>query len=285
MADAPAGFVSLFDGRTLNGWHATPRVYGAMVPDGPLITESHPAFAGDYQDMANAHPARWTVEDGAIVGRQDPAVAGYGGYLVSDQVYGDVELSFEVKPDWPADSGVMLRKRDDRWEGFQVLIDYRRSGTVGQFYGNGLGGFHAVSYALDMELDADGRPVRLIEDDPATSIEPVTDEKRAMLEEGISAADFIAAWRFDDWNHLRVVCVGESPQITVWVNGVKTGRLDASRRLNADHDPARVTQILGRRGHIAFEVHDNDPLMGDARWGVGAACRWRNVFLKDLSHP
>ncbi len=282
MSDAPAGFVSLFDGKTLAGWHTTPRVYGSMYPGGPLLTEVVPSLGGEFEANSYKHPAQWSVEDGVIVGRQDPRMPGYGGYLVTDQVYGDFELQFEVNLDWPADSGVMLRKRDDRWEGFQVLIDLRKSGTIGQFYGNGLGAFHAVSYNLDVERDADGAPIRLIADDPATTIEAVTDEKRGMLEEGISAEDFIAAWKFNGWNHFRVVCAGESPQITVWVNGVQTGRLDAGRKLNADHDLRAVTEVLGVAGHIALDVHDNDPIMGAARWAPDSACRWRNIFVKEL---
>ena len=39
---------------------------------------------------------------------------------------------------------------------------------------------------------------------------------------------------------------------------------------------------LGNTGHISFEVHDNDPKMGEARWGKTAACRWRNVRIREL---
>lgn len=31
------GFVNLFDGYTLDGWHMEPRVYGALYPGGPGI--------------------------------------------------------------------------------------------------------------------------------------------------------------------------------------------------------------------------------------------------------
>ena len=81
----------------------------------------------------------------AIEGRQDPARPGYGGYLVSEQTFGDFELELEMNPDWPADTGIMLRRRPgEDWAGFQVLVDHRKSGSIGGFYGNGIGGFHAV---------------------------------------------------------------------------------------------------------------------------------------------
>ena len=45
---------------------------------------------------------------------------------------------------------------------------------------------------------------------------------------------------------------------------------------------AAVAALLGRRGHIGFEVHDNDIRFGERRWGRHAACRWRNVRIKEL---
>ena len=40
--------------------------------------------------------------------------------------------------------------------------------------------------------------------------------------------------------------------------------------------------VLGERGHIALEVHDNDSMFGEARWGKGAQCRWRNIRIKEV---
>ena len=128
------GFVPLFDGRTLAGWHAVPRSYGPMWPGGPAVRELVPELAADYEAMAAAHPAHWEVVDGAIEGFQDQEVPGYGGYLVSDRTYGDFELTLQMRPDWPADTGVMLRRRPDSWAGFQVLVDHRKSGSIGGFF-------------------------------------------------------------------------------------------------------------------------------------------------------
>ena len=187
------GFEPLFDGVSLTGWSAIPRHYGQLYPGGPGVLDVNTDFPRDYNSQADAHPAAWSVEDGAIVGRQQPEGSGYGGYLISDRGYGDFELRLEANPDWPADTGIMVRRRRDSWEGLQVLIDHRQSGSIGGFYGNGIGGFHAVPFALDARRAPDGTPIGLQLDDPATSVEPFTPEKRAMLTKSAQAEDFLAA--------------------------------------------------------------------------------------------
>jgi hypothetical protein len=89
------------------------------------------------------------VWEGAIVGEQDVGGGGFGGYLVSEEVFGDFELEIDAWPDWPADTGIMLRVTALGSQGFQVLVDHRKSGGIGGFYGNGIGGFHALSYNVD----------------------------------------------------------------------------------------------------------------------------------------
>src|SRR5665648_122191 len=38
--------------------------------------------------------------------------SGLGGYLTTEATFGDFELSYEVRPDWPADTGVLVRTTD-----------------------------------------------------------------------------------------------------------------------------------------------------------------------------
>jgi hypothetical protein len=239
-------------------------------------------FPRDYNSHADAHPAAWSVEDGAIVGRQQPEGSGYGGYLISDRDYGDFELRLEANPDWPADTGIMVRRRRDSWEGLQVLIDHRQSGSIGGFYGNGIGGFHAVPFALDARRAPDGTPIGLQLDDPATSVEPFTPEKRAMLTKSADADEFLAAWRWGDWNEFRIRCVGAPVLTTVWVNDLLVAEIDLAQLQAPHYDPGAVLGVLGGRGHIAFEVHDNDPLLGRDRWAPSARCRWRHIRIKEL---
>lgn len=275
------GFRDLFDGKTLNGWYAVPRSYGTQWPGGPHVLDDG-NFPPDYQTHADAHPARWTVENGELVGRQHPPGSGYGGYLVSEESFGDFELVLEAKPDWPADSGILIRRRPHSWEGLQVLLDHRRSGSIGGYYGNGIGAFHAVPFALDAARDAHGRPVGLREDDPLTSLEPFTSDKRAMLTGACDVSEFLAHWRWEDWNEFRIRCAGDLPRVTTWINGLRVAEIDLAT-LDAPHyDAATVHGLLGSRGHIALEVHDTDERMGLDRWGLNAACRWRNVRIKEL---
>jgi hypothetical protein len=268
--------VDLFDGETLNGWHAVPRLPTPAYPGAP-----EPGTGSEDYRRALANPARWSVRDGAVVGEQAPGGGGCGGYLVTDDVFGDFELLIEARPDWPADTGIMLRSTGRGSQGFQVLVDHRKSGGIGGFYGNGIGGFHALSYNVDVQYGPDGRPVALIEEDPTTTLEPVTDQKRRLLAFAAPAGAFFGAWRWGSWNTFRIRCEGRYPVLTTWVNGVRIYELDTGAIEHPGYDREAVAGLLGREGHIALEVHDTDRL-GDARWGDGALCRWRNIKLAEL---
>ena len=269
-------FTPIFDGESLNGWHATPRLPVPRVPGDPPIDVASEAYR-----RAAATTGKWTVEDGAIVGRQDPPGSGLGGYIVSDGVYGDFELTFEAKPDWPADTGVLVRATNEGTRGFQILLDHRKSGNIGGFYGNGIGGFHAINFTLDA-VYIDGKPSGLALEDPATTLEPMTPDKPALLSYGASGSTFLSAWKWGQWNEFRIRVEGDYPKITNWINGVLIASIDTGTMRHSSHDPNAVLALLGRKGHIAFEVHDNDPRMGEARWAPHAACRWRNIRVKQL---
>lgn len=106
----PEDSTSLFDGATLKGW--TPK-------------------GGRYDGTA-----RWTVEDGVIVGRQGPNRS--GGLLYTEQSYGDFIVSFETMIDWPFDSGLFVRMVPRPGpKGGQITLDYRPGGQVGAVYADG----------------------------------------------------------------------------------------------------------------------------------------------------
>ncbi|MFV0426716.1 MAG: DUF1080 domain-containing protein [Beutenbergiaceae bacterium] len=275
-----SGYVPLFDGRSLDGWRVIPRIYGALYPGGPdtsVFFEQHGLTPPENPEL---HPPHWTVEDGALVGRQGTPT--YGGYLITEQPLGDFDLAVELRPDWPADTGIMLRRKLDDWSGFQVLVDHRPSGGIGGFFGNGLALFSALPFAIDAIVNEKGHPVGLRADDPATSTELVTPEKISRLDYAAHVDDLLAVWRWDDWNELRIRCVGGAlPVLTTWINGVKIAELNTANIDFPDYDPASIAEYLGPSGHIALEVHDNDDMFGEARWGKGAACRWRNVRARE----
>lgn len=101
------GFVSIFDGKTLAGWHVSARTqHGAG--------------------------GRWVVENGAIVGCQDKP--GSGGIVITDAQYGDFEVVLEMNNDFGPDSGLFLRSTEEGMA-YQALIDYHADGYLMGLYG------------------------------------------------------------------------------------------------------------------------------------------------------
>src|SRR5260370_16770966 len=79
------GVRRVFGGVSVRGWKRQPR------------------------SLAEPSLGRWTVEDGVIVGGQDPPGSGVGSYLVTEETFGDFELQIEARPEWPADTGILVR--------------------------------------------------------------------------------------------------------------------------------------------------------------------------------
>ncbi|MEM6570775.1 MAG: DUF1080 domain-containing protein [Planctomycetota bacterium] len=103
-----AAWRSLFDGATLDGWSET---------GGP--------YDGD---------ADWTVEDGAIVGRE--AEGARGGLLYTNELFGDFEFECDVHVTAPFDSGIFVRMLPKQ-RGAQFTIDDRPGGEICGIYSNG----------------------------------------------------------------------------------------------------------------------------------------------------
>ncbi|MDR7549824.1 MAG: DUF1080 domain-containing protein, partial [Armatimonadota bacterium] len=160
-AAVPDGFRPLFDGKTLNGWTPKPRAQAAgQGKAGKGGKAGQPGSKDSYYERALKSCGRWIVQDGIIIGGQEPPGSGFGGYLVSDEAFGDFELLIDARPDWRVDTGVLVRTVPAGNVGFQVLIDHRPHGGIGGFYGNGLWSFHAWAYSFTAETDKDGRVVR-----------------------------------------------------------------------------------------------------------------------------
>ncbi len=267
----------IFNGADLTGWRSIPRTPVPEYPGGPF----HPDVDEAYTQRALANSAHWHVENGVLIGEQSPHGSGLGGYLLSEETFSDVELTFDVRPDWPVDTGVLVRSTALGSQGFQVLIDHRQSGGIGGFYGNGTGAFHAVAFAIDARRDGNGRPAGLVIDDPASSVEPVTPAKQALLSYAASPEEFFAAWRWDDWNSFKVTCIGRLPVLTSWINGVKICEVDTASIVWPTYDREAVATLLGPAGHVALEVHNNDPGLGEGRWAPGAVVRFRNIAVRE----
>jgi len=97
-ASVPKGFIPLFNGRDLTGWHGRGHVDPRSV--WALSATAQEAQRAKDRPEFEKH---WRVEDGALVND------GEGSYATTDREFGDVELRLEYRTVAKADSGVYLR--------------------------------------------------------------------------------------------------------------------------------------------------------------------------------
>ncbi len=177
------GFVDLFDGRTLDGWHVSAKT-------------GHSAVSG------HRSGGRWVVAEGAIVGSQD--VPGNGGILITDRQFGDFEVVLEMNNDFGPDSGLFLRSTEDG-RAYQAMIDYHSGGNLMGIYGEGLGGKPSI------------RNFNFL--DTPDRVEPVAG---APVPFPVLPQSWPSFWRHGQWNELRArITGGALPTIVTWINGVK----------------------------------------------------------------
>src|SRR5580692_7771117 len=112
------GYVSLFDGKTLKGWHPS-------------------AESGHSKASKNKSGGRWEVQDGYILGSQD--IPGNGGILITDAQFANFEVVLEMKNDFGPDSCLFLRT-NEKGQCYQAMIDYYPKGNLMGIYGEGIGG-------------------------------------------------------------------------------------------------------------------------------------------------
>ena len=237
-----AGFVPVFNGKTLAGWHKNPEKIG------------------------HGTGGSWTVENGVIAGEQDPPGSGNGGILLTDKTYGDFELLIDMKPDWGVCSGLFVRS-NNRGQCFQMMVDYHDNGNVGHIYGEGTGGFNTRTFDIFGKYN-DKKELVSLTTKPTKAAPP-----KAFT---ISGNDWVSAWKVGDWNIARLRVVGSPPQITTWINGVKVNEFNGVTFPGKGYDNVAVAKLLGPAGRIAVQVH------GGGTWPKGSKCRWRNIHVREL---
>jgi hypothetical protein len=94
----PKGFVALFNGKDLAGWHGMPH-FDPYKLERLGEAEREKLLAGWNED-AKKH---WQVRDGELIND------GKGAYLTTDREFGDIELLVEYRTVPKADSGIYLR--------------------------------------------------------------------------------------------------------------------------------------------------------------------------------
>ncbi len=168
--------------------------------------------------------ARFCAEDGQIVGTTVPNTP--NSFLCTERRFGDFDLTLEFRVDDDLNSGVQIRS-DARPEyksgvvhGYQVEIDpSERAWTGGIYEESGRG------WLYPLDRDAAAR----------------------------------AAFRRGEWNHMRVLAVGDG--IRTWINGAPC---------------AGLVDCEAPAGFLALQVHATDS-------AEPRQVRWRNIRLRDLS--
>src|SRR5947207_14926773 len=181
--DDEPGFLPVFDGRTLAGWHVS-------------------AKTGHSRASGNKTGGRWIVENGVLIGSQD--IPGNGGIIITDEPFGDFEVVLEMNNDFGPDSGLFLRSTEDG-TAFQAMIDYHKDGNLMGLYGEGkLGAKPSVRNFVFLD---DVTRIKIETNSPVAL--PVLPQSWPFL------------WRHGQWNELRARIVGNPPRMITWINGVK----------------------------------------------------------------
>jgi hypothetical protein len=189
-----SGFVSIFDGTTLAGWHVSSKT-------------GHSGASG------HTSGGRWIVEDGAITGSQD--IPGNGGIILSDRTYGDFEVIVEMRNDYGPDSGLFLRSTENG-AAYQYMVDYHDNGNLAGIYGEGLpGGIHQRNFDITDDV------TRIVAQ-PAPYPLPIRPE------------DWPRLWKHGEWNELRARIIGNPPRITTWINGVRITEFEDKEKRHVD---------------------------------------------------
>jgi quinoprotein glucose dehydrogenase len=223
-APAADGWINLFDGTSLNGW----------------------------VHMNGAH--RFTVEDGAIVGRTVEASASVNSFLCTLQEFDDFELELETAIDVVTNSGIQIRTQvrpvamqgrpfeaaAGRVNGPQVEIRRTYNGlpATGHIYGEAMG----TNWLTSQEKIKEGHP------------------------------HFVN----DGWNNVRIVANG--PRIQTWVNGQPVEDI-TNEAVYKTHP----------RGFIGLQIHGLSQREVDANPEAGITTsqplviKWRNIRIRPLA--
>jgi hypothetical protein len=189
-----AGFVSIFDGKSLAGWHIS-------------------AQSGHSGKSQHKTGGRWVAENGAIIGSQD--IPGNGGIVITDKPYGNFEVALEMNNDFVPDSGLFLRSTE-KGQAYQYMIDYHANGNLAGIYGEGLsGGINKLNFNFT---------------DKVTEIKP----HDCPFPLPVKPADWPNFWKHGQWNELRARIVSNPPKITTWINGVRFMEFEDKEKRHPD---------------------------------------------------
>jgi hypothetical protein len=216
-------FVRLDTGTDTSGWHVS-------------STNHHGPGSG------------WTVEDGAFVGRQ--SAGQQGGILMTDAVYRDVEVVFQVKIDWGCDSGFFFRTTaGDR--AYQVNVDHLEQAGVGTIWGE--------SFAQEL------RVIPYFLTDMGNAAVKASPDAMPQFD----LAKWPTLWKPTEFNEIRARVEGNPPHMQVWISGEKV----------MDFTDQTLRAEIEEEGPLAIQVH------AGSRWIPNGTVRYKNIRVRDLSLP
>jgi hypothetical protein len=257
----PEGFVPIFNGQNLTGWHASLDNHHGVTPD-------------------------FRVVHGAIVGTQSPF--GDGGILLTDKSYRNFEFYMEVRPDYGCDSGIFFRSTESG-HAYQITMDYLPGGSMGRLITetiNGAGGTDRAAILAMRGQPPSATPAGASTGAPAggrggaPAGAPAAGARaggppRTPVVAGIplgmttpSGEDpWMKVWKREAWNTIRVRVEGDIPHVMVWINDqVVTDTQEKTNRAEGG--------VVS--GPIAIQIH------GGNRWVQTGFWRWRNLGIKEL---
>ena len=254
-----AGWVSLFDGKTLDGWT---QLNGT---------------------------ASYKVEDGAIVGRT--AVGSPNSFLCSNKTFGDFELEFDVKVDTGLNSGVQIRSRQKTTADVAATAKMGKAGAAKPKKAKAAGATDAnAANAKKAKADAGANPKKGKANAPDNPKPSRNDAEgrvfgpQVEIEASPGQSGYIygeatgLGWlspepgskdkavkghsymKNDDWNHFRVIAQG--PRIQTFINDHKVADL-TNEEVYKTHP----------KGFIGLQVHTTPKSFQAA---------WRNIRIREL---
>jgi hypothetical protein len=194
------------------------------------------------RDLAGWHLSR-TTHQGAV-----PEARVEGGTLVlKQQPFGQ--------------GGLLLT--DQRYRNFELYLETRLDwGCNGGIYFRSTEG----GAAYQIELDQGNGTGNLLGD-------------MIPLAKPAEATAIDKAWKYDDWNAVRLRVVGDAPRISLWINGVPMWDVTEPRN---DAVAGATHGMIGLQVHWSSAVAPPAAPCCSRSWKPGGAHRFRNIAVKEL---
>ena len=173
-----------------------------------------------------------------------------------------VEAGVIVMKQHPYGQGGLLLT-DKRYSNFELHLEAKPDwGCNGGIYFRSTEG----GSAYQIELDQSGGTGNLLGD-------------LLQISKPARAVDIDKAWKPDDWNAFRLRVVGDSPRISLWINGVPMWDVTQDRN---DLVAGATDGMIGLQVHWSAVSAPPVAPCCSRSWKPGAAHRYRNIAIREL---